>query len=971
MTKCGLDAYFFLRYVRSMLLAFAVLAVLLLPVLLPVAHIHDSFKVTNQTPTASNDTVQHHGSSRAECRATHTIATGVPPLGRSTKIVLDSSASSKTSESAKLVRGYRVTSIHFESLKTDESLTVINNSISHTSISVIRHRQNEGSSIVSEMKDDPHPTKFGKDSSKTGIPISVRSSEFDFYDIFRNCTTTRSTTASSLGLVPSRIIQREDGIDNFNFSNVPWNHPSRYWAYLLMSLLVISLMSWVIWRETQVYVKHRTKWLLSARHRAIPGAATVLFLNMPTQDLTIDKFTKMFNVTAGSIQHVWVNADNKRLDKLEMRRREMVLEFEGAELDLLKHIHRAQWRAQLKTDIEQPMLVRSYHYPTKSKMKDTVKDVSAATAPLSSSIFPHLPNLETIPTIEHQDPSQSLSKLFELGDNESYRRSKFSDLNVEISREKYKSLWRSWIEQNDRPKLGHKCRLIPRCLMRPLKSIDKVDHFRQNLHDIDEQILEERSKSMKCLPCVFVRYYRRDHAIVAAQRTYGSPIKVGLFEPIPQQILWRNLRPASYKLSTLRVGTTWAVMILLIATWAVPVWIIGMITVIVDRLEEVDGRASVRERHPIIGALTWILAPLPPALIGLLMTNLPNIMFRPLARWQGALTKSNAEIATHRMSFAFAFFQVFLINSLSSGIVAWVELALHAPSTSAENPASRFVGPSIWARFEQMSTSLSQTSRWCMAYLTYQALVNSTATFVQFGHLVWRAWTTWQKQTPRQVARRRFHMPQQRWGPSYALLTVMACMVLTYCVAQPLVLIFGITSFGMLLLTYKYNVLYVWETRCESDGRHYPWALRHTFVGLYTLTIYMAILFFTQVGCKDNFASVPQGICMIATLPFLILYQIKIQRKYSIDIKWGNSGPLDGQDVEEFARGAEGVHDFVKNGEKVIAWIPGDMEGVPEDECRAAPRGVRMTCEGAYIDNGVVVVTSPLAGKVDLCCKTY
>jgi hypothetical protein len=90
--------------------------------------------------------------------------------------------------------------------------------------------------------------------------------------------------------------------------------------------------------------------------------------------------------------------------------------------------------------------------------------------------------------------------------------------------------------------------------------------------------------------------------------------------------------------------------------------------------------------------------------------------------------------------------------------------------------------------------------------------------------------------------------------------------VITYAAIAPLVLGFATISLGLFYLAWRYNVLFVTDTKIDTRGLIYPRALKQLFAGVYVAEICMIGLFAASVAIGPM-------VLMIVFLIFTILFQ--------------------------------------------------------------------------------------------------
>ncbi|KAL9942628.1 hypothetical protein D7B24_004522 [Verticillium nonalfalfae] len=167
------------------------------------------------------------------------------------------------------------------------------------------------------------------------------------------------------------------GLDTLTMSNISRENSSRYWAHLIMAILVISWVCVVFYFELRVYIKIRQDHLTSAEHRLRASATTVLVNNVPPKWLTEEGIRGLFDVFPGGIRNVWLNRDlGQLLEKIELRT-QIHRQLESAETDLIKMAKKNQLK-QRKKDEKKARKASHGKAPTKADMELRRKQEDAA-----------------------------------------------------------------------------------------------------------------------------------------------------------------------------------------------------------------------------------------------------------------------------------------------------------------------------------------------------------------------------------------------------------------------------------------------------------------------------------------------------------------------------------------------------------------------------------------------------------------
>ncbi|WQF80264.1 Putative CSC1/OSCA1-like, 7TM region, 10TM putative phosphate transporter, extracellular tail [Colletotrichum destructivum] len=140
------------------------------------------------------------------------------------------------------------------------------------------------------------------------------------------------------------------GLDTLAWGNISRTHTGRFWAHLILALLVIIWVCTVFFFELRVYIKVRQDYLTSAEHRLRASATTILVNSIPSKWLTEEALLGLFDVFPGQIRNIWLNRDlTTLLEKIQLREN-IHLRLEAAETELVKAAKRKQLKRKKKED---------------------------------------------------------------------------------------------------------------------------------------------------------------------------------------------------------------------------------------------------------------------------------------------------------------------------------------------------------------------------------------------------------------------------------------------------------------------------------------------------------------------------------------------------------------------------------------------------------------------------------------------
>lgn len=140
------------------------------------------------------------------------------------------------------------------------------------------------------------------------------------------------------------------GLDTLAWGNVRPTATKRYWAHLVLALLVVVWVGGVIFAELRVYIKVRQDYLTSAEHRLRASATTVLVSAIPRKWLTVEALAGLYDVFPGGIRNIWINRKfDALLDKIKLRD-QVFKKLESAETELVRLAKKAQIKQMEKDE---------------------------------------------------------------------------------------------------------------------------------------------------------------------------------------------------------------------------------------------------------------------------------------------------------------------------------------------------------------------------------------------------------------------------------------------------------------------------------------------------------------------------------------------------------------------------------------------------------------------------------------------
>ena len=292
--------------------------------------------------------------------------------------------------------------------------------------------------------------------------------------------------------------------------------------------------------------------------------------------------------------------------------------------------------------------------------------------------------------------------------------------------------------------------------------VDTINHCRKELARLNVEIEREQCEPEKfpLMNSAFIQFNNQVAAHMACQAvSHHSPFHMAprMVEISPEDVIWDNMSMKWWE-SYLRTTVVVLAIIGLVIGWAIPVTFTGLLSQ-VHYLASTFKWLSWLLRTPAI-LLAIIQGVLPQIILGLLLFLLPVIL-RILVRFQGNRTGMSVELAMQSYYFFFLFVQVFLVVSISSGITTVVQQVTKSPQSV----------PSILAQ------NLPKASNYFFSYLLLQGLSTSAGALVQI-------WTLLQcyvfarlfDKTARDKWRRQTSLPLIGWGTFFPVYTNLAAI---------------------------------------------------------------------------------------------------------------------------------------------------------------------------------------------------
>ncbi|KAK5660314.1 hypothetical protein OQA88_12854 [Cercophora sp. LCS_1] len=432
--------------------------------------------------------------------------------------------------------------------------------------------------------------------------------------------------------------------------------------------------------------------------------------------------------------------------------------------------------------------------------------------------------------------------------------------------------WEKWLKPGDRP--HHRLPLFewtPSWFPAfPLihEKVDTIYWCRTELARLNLEIEEdqEHPERYPIMNSAFIQFNNQVAAHMACQSvTHHVPKRMAprMVEISPNDVIWDNMAIRWWD-EWARCAAVFLFVIGMIILWTFPVAFtasLSQIDALILKYPWLDFLQRNKAVHDVIKAIAGVL----PAVVLAILLALVPIILGLLAEFQGSKTGSQKSEVVQVYYFVFLFTQVFLVVSIATGLL----------QTLAEISGDVTQTPQILAR------NLPKGANYFFTYMILQALSTSSGHLLQIGTLfVWFILARILDNTARAKWKRNTELPDVTWGSYFPVYTNFACIALIYSVVAPLISIFAIITFSLFWVANRYNMLYVNRFRTDTGGVLYPRAINQTFVGLYVMELCLIGLFFLAEDETGANVCFPQAIVMIVVLGLTALFQLLLNNSF-------------------------------------------------------------------------------------------
>lgn len=405
------------------------------------------------------------------------------------------------------------------------------------------------------------------------------------------------------------------------------------------------------------------------------------------------------------------------------------------------------------------------------------------------------------------------------------------------------------------------------------RKVDAIDFYTAKIkqYEIKIQATRDAISVRKPENYGFASFAAVAYAHIVAKKLGSKRIKGVAFSlaPPPQDIIWENLTKSDLVVFRQRVIGE-ALMTIIATLYIIPLVALALLANIASLTQYVGFfNTWSTVSPPTFSAFAGIA---PPLLSTLLQLALPVIM-RALARFQAATTHQKLDRAVFSRYFAFLIATQFLIFSLLGVVFSTVAEVI----AEIGRKQSFF---SIIRNFNKLpdkiqSTYLQQSNYW----LTWFPLRGFSAVLdlVQIVSLllVFIRTKVWGR-TPREI-QEWTKPPEFDYSVYSANMLLMLLVAFVYAPLAPLVPLLACGAFFASSWIYKYQLMYISITRCESGGRLWRMLINRVLFAICVMHAFFWLTIGLQLGWFKSIVALP---------PLVIVISFKFFLKSTFDSKF-------------------------------------------------------------------------------------
>lgn len=471
------------------------------------------------------------------------------------------------------------------------------------------------------------------------------------------------------------------GLDTLAWSNVAPDNTRRYWAHFILAVMLIIWVCYVFNQELVHYIVKRQEYLTSSSHRLKASSTTVLVTDIPKELCTNEALEDLYGDFPGGVRRIWLNRDFGQLLGKDKERRDFEKRLEIAETNMLRRVVRQHRKQQ----------------------KNGKKDMPAVE--MQNKEATDLPPLSLVESIRGITSKEACDRCLQY------------DLES-------KAAWTQYIRPNQRPKMRIRNPKHPWGWHIPVFtrlfsiSVDTIYYSRRELARLNKEVEAEGLEldSYKKNGSAFIQFNTQKAAHLACQ---------AVADVNPRHMTSRSVEISPADINWPSLSLTWRARYIhraaFLFLFVIAILLFGIISFLTGSLSSAATFGdSVSWLRWIQGLPKWLLSfiqgTLPPVIQVILLSGpLPIILRVMTNKTRGALTESEGERSLQLWYFIFLLIELFIIPTLSSGLLSTVQELVETPGNV----------PQI------LATNLPTAANYYFSFLIVQALSISASSITQ------------------------------------------------------------------------------------------------------------------------------------------------------------------------------------------------------------------------------------------------
>eukprot|EP00756_Hemistasia_phaeocysticola_P033984 Hpha_TRINITY_DN16497_c1_g3::TRINITY_DN16497_c1_g3_i4::g.161144::m.161144 len=383
---------------------------------------------------------------------------------------------------------------------------------------------------------------------------------------------------------------------------------------------------------------------------------------------------------------------------------------------------------------------------------------------------------------------------------------------------------------------------------------DSITVYQANVDRLQKEVDLVRRKETIPAETAFISFTSPICAAKAAQLWYEQSGYRVTEAPEPRDVYWPNML-ITEKLRSSRQTLVAVASAALVFLWAFPVAFISTFTTL-DNLEK--WVPFIKSILDLSDALTTFLTGfLPTVALMVFMALLPKILMF-FSKVEGLHSWSLIDRAVLKKMYYFEVVNVYFVTALGGAVLASIGDIIDTPSSA----------------FRLLGEAIPKVSVFFTSYVVLQGLGKFPFSLLRVGPLIVNAiWKRRGAVTHQERCECDDPGPNPPYGVAFSAPLLMFTIVLIYSVISPFILPFGMLYFALAYLCNAYNLVYVFRTKYQSNGKLWPLAFSRMIAGLFIMQI-------TMIGIMSLKYATIQGPFLIP-LPILNLFYLReIQGRY-------------------------------------------------------------------------------------------